>query len=41
MPVDIVEIDLKNAFDKLGEITGDSYSEEIIDNLFENFCVGK
>ena len=26
MPVDIVEIDLKNAFDKLGEITGDSYS---------------
>ena len=41
MPVDIVEIDLKNAFDALGEITGDSYSEEIIDNLFENFCVGK
>ena len=41
MPIDIIEIDLKNAFDKLGEITGDSYTEEIIDNLFENFCVGK
>jgi len=41
MPIDIIEIDLKNSFDKLGEITGDSYTEEIIDNLFENFCVGK
>lgn len=40
-PVDIIEIDLKECFDILGEIIGATYSEEIIDNLFENFCVGK
>ena len=40
-PVDMIEIDLKECFDTLGEIIGETYSEEIIDNLFENFCVGK
>lgn len=40
-PVDMIEIDLKECFDTLGEIIGATYSEEIIDNLFENFCVGK
>ena len=40
-PVDMIEIDLKECFDILGEIIGATYSEEIIDNLFENFCVGK
>ena len=40
-PVDMIEIDLKDCFDTLGEIIGATYSEEIIDNLFENFCVGK
>ena len=37
----IIEIDLKECFDTLGEIIGATYSEEIIDNLFANFCVGK
>ncbi len=41
LPIDMVEIDLKNCFDTLGEIIGETYSEEIIDNLFEKFCVGK
>ena len=41
LPVDMVEIDLKNCFENLGEITGKNYSNEIIDNLFKNFCVGK
>ena len=40
-PVDIIEIDLTECFDNLGEIIGATYSDEIIDNLFENFCVGK
>lgn len=40
-PVDMIEIDLKECFDTLGEIIGATYSDEIIDNLFENFCVGK
>lgn len=41
LPVDMVEIDLKNCFENLGEIIGKNYSNEIIDNLFKNFCVGK
>lgn len=41
LPVDMVTIDLKQAFDLLGEIIGEEYSEEIMDHLFANFCVGK
>lgn len=41
MPIDMIEIDLKECFDLLGEIVGITYSDEIIDNLFKNFCVGK
>lgn len=41
LPIDMIEIDLKNCFETLGEIIGETYSEEIIDHLFANFCVGK
>ena len=41
LPIDMVEIDLKNTFDFLGEIIGETYSEEILDHLFANFCGGK
>lgn len=41
LPVDMITIDLKHAFDLLGEIIGQEYSEEIMDHLFANFCVGK
>ena len=41
LPIDMAEIDLKDCFDLLGEIVGITYSDEIIDNLFEHFCVGK
>ena len=41
LPIDMIEIDLKDCFDLLGEIIGITYSDEIIDNLFEHFCVGK
>ena len=41
LPVDMIEIDLRDCFDILGEIIGKTYSDEIIDNLFERFCVGK
>lgn len=40
-PIDMLEIDIKAAFNYLGEIIGIDYSDEIIDNLFKNFCVGK
>ena len=40
-PVDIIEIDLKEVFDILGSITGENYSDELLDELFATFCVGK
>ncbi len=39
--VDIIEIDLKQAWNFLGELLGESYEEELIDNLFSKFCLGK
>lgn len=41
VPVDLLEIDIKDALYTLGEITGENYNDEILDNLFKNFCVGK
>jgi len=41
LPIDMIEIDLRECFDLLGEIIGKTYSDEIIDHLFEKFCVGK
>ena len=41
MPIDIVEIDINNAWNFLGEVTGEVYQDELIDTLFKNFCVGK
>lgn len=41
LPMDILEIDLKNIWNKLGEIIGETYEEELIDQLFSQFCLGK
>lgn len=41
LPIDMVEIDLKNVWNLLGEITGDTYNDELIDQLFSQFCLGK
>ena len=41
MPIDMIEIDLKDVWNLLGEITGENYSEELIDQLFSQFCLGK
>ena len=41
MPIDMIEIDLKSAWEYLGEIIGDSYQDELVDNIFSNFCLGK
>lgn len=38
---DILSIDLKDAWEALGEITGETANEQIIDTVFEKFCVGK
>ncbi len=41
LPLDMISIDLQNAIKYLGEITGESVSEEIINGIFKKFCLGK
>lgn len=40
-PIDIIEIDIKNIWELLGKVIGETYTEELLDNLFSKFCVGK
>lgn len=40
-PADLATVDLMDTVNALGEITGETAGEEIIDRIFENFCVGK
>ena len=40
-PIDIVEINIKSSWESLGEIIGETYKEELIDELFQRFCLGK
>ena len=41
LPVDIVAIDLREAWEALGEITGSTATEDLLDRIFEDFCIGK
>ena len=41
LPEDLAVVDLREAWGALGEITGDTVSEDILDRLFADFCVGK
>ena len=41
VPTDLLEIDIKRIWTKLGEIIGETYEEELIDKLFSQFCLGK
>lgn len=41
IPLDAVEVDLRGAYDDLGLIIGESVSDEIMDKVFKEFCVGK
>ena len=41
VPLDILAIDIKDGWDALGEISGKTATEQIIDNIFSKFCVGK
>ena len=39
--IDCVEVFIRDAWDKLGQITGDNIPEDIIDKIFQDFCIGK
>lgn len=41
MPIDLVQIDMTSAWDNLGQITGDAAPDELITQLFSQFCLGK
>jgi len=41
MSIDLASIDIRNAWYNLGEITGDTIQEDIIDKIFSQFCLGK
>jgi tRNA modification GTPase len=41
LPIDLVAVDLRTALDHIGEITGHVTSEDILDRIFRDFCIGK
>lgn len=41
VPLDIAEIDMKNTWQLLGEVIGDAVAEDLIDQIFSQFCLGK
>lgn len=41
VPLDCIEVDVKNCWNYLGEISGETVSEDILDKIFSEFCIGK
>ena len=41
VPIDIIELDIKNIWEELGKINGTNYEEELLDEMFSRFCLGK
>ncbi|WNQ11501.1 tRNA uridine-5-carboxymethylaminomethyl(34) synthesis GTPase MnmE [Paenibacillus aurantius] len=41
VPIDMIQIDIRNAWEDLGEIIGDSVGDSLIDQIFSQFCLGK
>jgi len=41
VPIDMIQIDIRNAWEKLGEIIGDAVGDALIDQIFSQFCLGK
>jgi len=39
--IDLLAIDIKETYDLLGEIIGSTYKDELLDEIFANFCLGK
>ncbi|MDO5707312.1 MAG: tRNA uridine-5-carboxymethylaminomethyl(34) synthesis GTPase MnmE [Andreesenia angusta] len=41
IPIDCLEVDIKSCWQNIGEITGDTSGEEVLDKIFSDFCIGK
>jgi tRNA modification GTPase len=41
IPIDLIQIDIRTAWEQLGEIIGDSVGDSLIDEIFSQFCLGK
>ena len=41
MPEDFYSIDLMNAYEKLGTIIGESLEDDLVNEIFSKFCMGK
>ena len=41
LPIDMIEMDIKNIWEELGKINGSTYEEELLDEMFSRFCLGK
>ena len=41
IPEDLIAIDIRHAIHYLGEITGEITTDELLGNIFRNFCIGK
>lgn len=41
MPIDIIQIDIRIAWEKLGELIGDEFNDSLLDQIFTQFCLGK
>ena len=41
VPIDMLEIDIKEICEILGQIIGESYDDKLVDTIFSNFCLGK
>lgn len=41
LPMDFLEVDVKNCWEELGKITGENMGEDVLDKIFSKFCIGK
>lgn len=41
LPIDMIQLDLRDAWEALSDITGQRYHESLVDDMFRRFCLGK
>lgn len=41
VPVDLLSIDIRSALETLGELTGETINEDLVERIFSDFCIGK